>query len=99
MFIQLSICDTDIKSTSTINLLKFKQVIFYLTKDCIPAPKGAHGFPEKDNIPMLTIVIATYKDKISIRRHQSNEISRSSLLQKLVKYKNLSIYKMMQIEN
>jgi hypothetical protein len=48
---------------------------------------------------MLALVIRIHKDKINIRRLWCNEISGPSHLQKLVKYKNLSIHKMMQIKN
>jgi hypothetical protein len=71
--------------------LKFKKVIVYPTTDSIPAPKGAQGFLDKDNIHMLALVIAIHKDKISITRAQCNEMSGPSHLQKLVKYNNLSI--------
>ena len=91
MFIKLSIFNTNIKSTSTISLFKFKQVIVYLTTGSIPAPKGGETFPDKESIPMLALVIRIHNDKINI--------SGPSHHQMLVKYKNLSIHKMMQIEN
>jgi hypothetical protein len=48
--------------------LKFNKVTVYLTAYSILAPKGAQGFLVKDSIPMLALVIAIHKDKISIRR-------------------------------
>jgi hypothetical protein len=48
--------------------LKFKQVIVYLTTGSIPAPKGGEAFPNKESIPMLTLVIRIHNDKISIMR-------------------------------
>jgi hypothetical protein len=71
--------------------LEFKKVIGYLTADSILVPKGTQGFLDMDSIPMLALVIVVHKDKISIRRARCNEISGLSHLQKLVKYKNLSI--------
>jgi hypothetical protein len=62
-------------------------------------PKGVEAFPNKDIIPMLALVIRIHNDKISIRRLRCNEISGLSHHQMLVKYKNLSIHKMMQAEN
>jgi hypothetical protein len=79
--------------------LKFKQVIIYLTTGSILTPKGGEAFPDKESIPMMPLVIRIHNDKINIRRLRCNEISGPSHHQMLVKYKNLSIHKMMQIEN
>jgi hypothetical protein len=48
--------------------LKLKQVIVYLTTGSIPAPKGGEAFPNKESIPMLTLVIRIHNNKINIRR-------------------------------
>jgi hypothetical protein len=78
--------------------VKFKQVIIYLTTGSIVAPKGGEAFPDKESIPMLALVIGIHNDKISIGRLRCNEINEPSS-HLLVKYKNLSVHKMMQIEN
>jgi hypothetical protein len=79
--------------------LKLKIVIVYLTTGSIPTPKGGEAFPNKESIPMLTLVIRIHNDKINIRRLRCNKISGPSHHQMLVKYKSLSIHKMMQIKN
>jgi hypothetical protein len=58
---KIAIFNTNIKNTSTISLLKFKQVIVYVTTGSIPAPKDSEAFPNKESIPMLALVIRIHK--------------------------------------